>query len=71
MLISREFSVQDLNIKFYFMRTTCNCTYCNPLSVPKLIVLLTEFGKISGYKVNIQKNELMSVGAGTSQGLVR
>lgn len=31
-------------------------------SLPKLVTLLTEFGKISGYKVNIQKSELMPVG---------
>lgn len=32
------------------------------LSLPKLMVLLTEFGKWAGYKVNIQKSELLSVG---------
>lgn len=35
-------------------------------SLPKLVTLLTEFGKISGYKVNIQKSELMPVGDGVS-----
>ena len=31
-------------------------------SLPKLMVLLTEFGKLSGYRVNVQKSELMPVG---------
>ena len=39
-----------------------------PLSgLPKLMTLLTEFGKISGYKVNIQKSELMPIGDGASR----
>lgn len=37
------------------------------LSLPKLMVLLTDFGKISGYKVNIQKSELMPVGDAADQ----
>lgn len=36
-------------------------------SLPKLIALLADFGKISGYKVNVQKSELMPVGVGASQ----
>lgn len=39
------------------------------VSLPKLMVLLKDFGKISGYKVNIQKSELMPVG--TSNVFVR
>lgn len=31
-------------------------------SLPKLMVLLKEFGTLSGYRVNIQKSELMHVG---------
>ena len=33
-------------------------------SIPKLMALLTEFGKISGYKINFLKSELMPVGTG-------
>lgn len=36
-------------------------------SLPNLMVLLTELGKISGYKVNIQKSELMPVGTGVGR----
>lgn len=35
-------------------------------SLPKLVVLLTEFGKLSGYGVNVQKSDMMPVG--TSNG---
>lgn len=40
------------------------------MSLPKLKVLLKEFGKLSSYKVNVQKSDLMSVGTGYDETLL-
>lgn len=50
------------------MQMTCYYIYHNPFSsLPKIMLLLTEFGKLSGYRVNIQKSELMPVGTSNSE----
>lgn len=35
--------------------------------LPNLMALFTDFGKISGYNIDIQKSELMPVGDGANQ----
>lgn len=56
-LTSKKSNNQGRSIKFCFMRMICYYLFHTPSQV-----MLTELGKLPGYKINIQKRELLPVG---------
>ena len=64
-LISRGSYVLDWSTRYLFMQMICYYIYIyisDPRqSIPQLLQLLSKFGRISGYEVNIRKSELMPI----------